>query len=94
MDLENTTRTIVRCRTANSPLVAQYDPIEYTIKYDPNLPDATGMAENQTYVYDTADFTLTADTFASTSQGFPQLEPDARRCNRKLIPRARSLTMR
>lgn len=24
-------------------LVAQYDPIEYTIKYDPNLPDATGI---------------------------------------------------
>ena len=26
-------------------LVAQYDPIEYTIKYDPNLPDATGMCK-------------------------------------------------
>ena len=51
-------------------LVAQYDPIEYTIKYDPNLPDATGMAENQTYVYDTADFKLTEDTFTSTTKDF------------------------
>ena len=51
-------------------LVAQYDPIEYTIKYDPNLPDATGMVENQTYVYDTADFKLTEDTFTSTTKNF------------------------
>lgn len=51
-------------------LVAQYDPIEYTIKYDPNLPDVTGMVENQTYVYDTADFKLTEDTFTSTTKDF------------------------
>ena len=51
-------------------LVAQYDPNRYTIKYDANLPDATGTVENQKYVYDTADFKLTEDTFASTTKAF------------------------
>ena len=58
-------------------LVAQYDPIEYTIKYDPNLPDATGMVENQTYVYDTADFKLTEDTFR-TSRRRPRISRSQR----------------
>ena len=51
-------------------LVAQYEPIEYTIKYDPNLPDAAGTVKDQKYVYDTADFKLTEDTFTSTTKDF------------------------
>lgn len=56
--------------TKDVKLIAQYEPIEYTIKYDPNLPDATGTVEDQTYVYDTADFKLTEDAFTSTTKDF------------------------
>lgn len=51
-------------------LVAQYDPIEYTINYDANLTGATGTVGPQTYEYDTADFKLTTDTFTSTTKDF------------------------
>ena len=51
-------------------LVAQYEPIEYTIKYDANLPDATGTVDSQTYTYDTAAFKLTEDTFTSATKQF------------------------
>ena len=51
-------------------LVAQYDPIEYTIKYEPNLTGAAGTVGSQTYEYDTADFKLTTDTFTSTAKDF------------------------
>ena len=51
-------------------LVAQYDPNNYTIKYEPNLTGATGTVGPQTYEYDTADFKLTTDTFTSTTKDF------------------------
>lgn len=51
-------------------LVAQYDPIEYTINYVPNLADATGTVDAQEYTYDTADFKLTTDTFTNTTKDF------------------------
>lgn len=51
-------------------LVAQYEPIEYTINYVPNLTGATGTVGPQTYEYDTADFKLTTDTFISTTKDF------------------------
>lgn len=51
-------------------LVAQYEPIEYTINYVPNLTGATGTVGPQTYEYDTADFKLTTDTFTSTTKDF------------------------
>lgn len=49
-------------------LVAQYDPNDYTIKYDANLTGATGTVDSQTYTYDTADFKLTTDAFTSTTK--------------------------
>ena len=60
-------------------LVAQYEPIEYTIKYEPNLTGATGTVGPQTYEYDTADFKLTTDTFTNTTKDFLgwSLTPDA-----------------
>lgn len=60
-------------------LVAQYDPIEYTINYVPNLANATGTVGPQTYEYDTADFKLTTDTFTNTTKDFLgwSLTPDA-----------------
>ena len=51
-------------------LVAQYDPIEYTINYVPNLANTTGTVDSQTYKYDTADFKLTQNTFTSTTKDF------------------------
>ena len=51
-------------------LVAQYDPNNYTINYEPNLTGATGTVGPQTYEYDTADFKLTTDTFTSTTKDF------------------------
>lgn len=51
-------------------LVAQYEPIEYTIKYVPNLTGAAGTVDPQTYEYDTADFKLTTATFTSTTKDF------------------------
>lgn len=51
-------------------LVAQYDPNNYTIKYEPNLTGATGTVGPQTYEYDTADFKLTTDTFTNTTKDF------------------------
>ena len=51
-------------------LVAQYDPNQYTIKYDANLTGATGTVGSQTYEYDTADFKLTTDAFTSTTKDF------------------------
>ena len=51
-------------------LVAQYDPNNYTIKYEPNLTGATGTVGPQTYEYDTADFKLTTDTFTSAAKDF------------------------
>lgn len=51
-------------------LIAQYDPIEYTINYVPNLADATGTVDAQEYTYDTADFKLTTDTFTNTTKDF------------------------
>ncbi len=51
-------------------LVAQYEPIEYTIKYVPNLTGAAGTVDSQTYKYDTADFKLTKNTFTSTTKDF------------------------
>ena len=51
-------------------LVAQYEPIEYTINYVPNLADATGTVDAQEYTYDTADFKLTTSTFTSTTKDF------------------------
>lgn len=51
-------------------LVAQYEPIEYTIKYVPNLTGAAGTVGPQTYEYDTADFKLAKDTFTSTTKDF------------------------
>mgnify|MGYP001661768918 CR=1 FL=1 len=51
-------------------LVAQYDPIEYTINYVPNLANTTGTVDSQTYKYDTADFKLTKNTFTSTTKDF------------------------
>lgn len=51
-------------------LVAQYDPNNYTIKYVPNLVNATGTVGPQTYEYDTADFELTTDTFTSATKDF------------------------
>lgn len=51
-------------------LIAQYEPIEYTIKYEPNLTGATGTVDSQTYEYDTADFKLTTDTFTSATKDF------------------------
>lgn len=56
--------------TKDVKLVAQYDPIEYTINYVPNLANATGTVGPQTYEYDTADFKLTTDTFTSTTKDF------------------------
>lgn len=60
-------------------LVAQYDPNNYTIKYEPNLTGATGTVGPQTYEYDTADFKLTTDTFTNTTKDFLgwSLTPDA-----------------
>ena len=49
-------------------LVAQYEPNNYTIKYDPNLADATGTVAHQSYAYDTADFKLSENTFTSTTK--------------------------
>lgn len=51
-------------------LVAQYDPNNYTINYEPNLTGATGTVGPQTYEYDTADFKLTTDTFTSAAKDF------------------------
>ena len=51
-------------------LVAQYDPNNYTIKYEPNLTGATGTVDSQTYEYDTADFKLTTSAFTSTTKDF------------------------
>ena len=51
-------------------LIAQYDSIEYTINYVPNLADATGTVDAQEYTYDTADFKLTTDTFTNTTKDF------------------------
>lgn len=51
-------------------LVAQYDPNQYTIKYDANLTGATGTVDSQTYEYDTADAKLTTDAFTSTTKDF------------------------
>ena len=56
--------------TKDVKLIAQYEPIEYTIKYVPNLTGATGTVGPQTYEYDTADFKLTTDTFTSTTKDF------------------------
>lgn len=56
--------------TKDVKLIAQYEPIEYTINYVPNLTGATGTVGPQTYEYDTADFKLTTDTFTSTTKDF------------------------
>ena len=56
--------------TKDVKLIAQYEPIEYTIKYEPNLTGATGTVGPQTYEYDTADFKLTTDAFTSTTKDF------------------------
>lgn len=65
--------------TKDVKLVAQYDPIEYTINYVPNLADATGTVDAQEYTYDSADFKLTTDTFTNTTKDFLgwSLTPDA-----------------
>ena len=51
-------------------LVAQYEPIEYTINYDANLTGATGTVDSQTYTYDTTDFKLSEKTFTSATKDF------------------------
>lgn len=56
--------------TKDVKLIAQYDPIEYTINYVPNLANATGTVGPQNYIYDTADFKLTTATFTSTTKDF------------------------
>lgn len=65
--------------TKDVKLIAQYEPIEYTIKYDANLTGAAGTVGSQTYEYDAADFKLTTGTFTSTTKDFLgwSLTPDA-----------------
>ncbi|MBU5435614.1 S-layer homology domain-containing protein [Pseudoflavonifractor sp. MSJ-37] len=55
--------------TKDVTLVAQYEPIEYTIKYEPDLTGAAGTVGPQTYEYDTTG-TLTTDTFTSATKDF------------------------
>ena len=56
--------------TKDVKLIAQYEPIEYTINYDANLTGATGTVDSQTYTYDTTDFKLSEKTFTSATKDF------------------------
>ncbi len=67
---KDATQTPVAVGGKNVTYSAKFVPNTYTIRYNANLADASGTVDAQEYTYDTADFKLTTETFASTAKDF------------------------